>query len=174
MNAIDRQISGVDVNAADFRGTMRRLAGAVSVVTSGNGATRAGLTASSVTSLSVDPPTVLVCVNRTSSALSTIRSTRQFAINVLSETQQPIADRFAGRHGVSGNDRYAGAEWTQLFTGAPVLLGALAVIDCVLEEVIERHSHAILIGRVKAVAGQGDAGPLIYWDGAYRRLSDEG
>ena len=172
MNALDRQTSVADVAPDDFRTALRQLAGAVSVVTAGRGNDRAGLTATSVTSFSAEPPAVLVAVNLKSSALPTIRAFRHFAVNVLPAGQQPLADRFAGRANVKGAARFVGEDWSSLVTGAPVLVGALAVIDAELEEVIERHSHALLIGRVKAVRSDAAAGALLYWRGDYACFDD--
>lgn len=154
-----------------FRGAMRKLAGAVSVLTVGQGDARTGLTATSVSSLSVDPPTLLISVNRKASAYGALLSERTFAINVLRPHHQQLADRFAGRDGVNGAARYAGAEWTRLSTGAPVLADALSVFDCELEDAIERHSHIIVIGRVVASRITENATPLLYWAGAYRGLA---
>ncbi len=156
-----------------YRAGMRKLAGAVSLLTVGNGDSRTGLTATSVTSLSVDPPTLIVCVNRGASARAELARTRAFAINVLRPHHQDLAERFAGRGGLEGPARYAGAEWTQLVTGAPVLTDALAVFDCDIEESLERHSHLILLGRVRAVRITEDASPLLYWAGAFRTLEGE-
>lgn len=154
-----------------FRAAMRKLAGAVSVLTVGQGEARTGLTATSVSSLSVDPPTLLVSVNRSASAAAPLLTERAFAVNVLRPHHQDLADRFAGRHGVSGRARYEGGEWTRLSTGAPVLTDALAVFDCELEEAIERHTHLILIGRVVAARITETAEPLLYWAGNYRHLA---
>lgn len=173
MNALDRPTPAADVEPEEFRTTLRQLAGAVSVVTAGRGDDRSGLTATSVTSFSAEPPAVLVAVNLRSSALPAIRAYRHFAVNVLNAGQQPLADRFAGRDGLRGAARFQGSDWASLVTGAPVLVGALAVIDAELEEVIERHSHALLIGRVKAVASDGQAGALLYWRGDYACFDDE-
>ena len=170
MTALDQPPAGIDLDPTAFRAAMRQLAGAVSVITAGRGAGRTGLTATSVTSLSVDPPTILVCVNLAASALATIRAEAHFAVNILSSDQQSVADRFAGRTGLKGADRYREAEWTVLATGAPALVDAVGVIDADLEETIERHSHAILIGRVRAVTARPAAGGLIYWRGGYRPL----
>ena len=158
-----------DVASDEFRAALRQLAGAVGVIATGAGARRAGLTATSVTSLAIEPPTVLVTVNRTASAYPTLIAEARFSINLLTDRQQAIADRFAGRGGIAGAERFAGAEWTTLETGAPVLVGALAAIDCELDEVIERHSHGILIGRVKAVVIDHAAGALLYWRAGYER-----
>ncbi len=172
MTAFDRSISSLDADPTLFRSALRQLAGAVSVITAGTGEARAGLTASSVTSFTAEPPTLLVSVNTSASAYPTIIAHRHFAVNILTHEQQPIADRFAGRDGLKGADRYRGADWRVLASGAPALVGALAVIDAEIEEVIERHSHAILIGRVKAVDVNPHAGALLYWRGAYANLGN--
>ena len=156
--------------ALAFRAAMRKLAGAVSILTVGTGEARTGLTATSVTSLSVEPPTLLICVNRTASSLDPVLRERAFAINVLRPHHQPIADQFAGKGGLKGPERYAGADWTRLETGAPVLADALAAFDCELEDAIERHSHVIVIGRVVASRITESAEPLLYWSGTYRNL----
>ena len=154
------------VEEPGLRDAMRQAAGGVSVVTAGIGADRAGLTVVSATSLSVDPPTMIVCVNRAASALPVIRRYRHFCVNILTVDQQAVAERFSGRGGVYGEGRYAGATWSQLETGALALDGALASIDCVVDEMIERHSHAILIGSVSAIR-LGHGRPLIYSQGGY-------
>lgn len=154
-----------------FRGAMRKLAGAVSVLTVGQGDERTGLTATSVTSVSVDPPTLLICVNRSTSSVAPLLKERAFAINVLRPQHEPVADRFAGKGGLKGPARYEGADWIRLQTGAPVLADALAAFDCVLEDAIERHSHLIVIGRVVASRITENADPLLYWAGGYRGLA---
>ncbi len=173
MNAVDRPIPVPDIDPAAFRGALRQLAGAVSVVTAGAGPQRVGLTATAVTSLSVTPPTILVCIDGASSSLHGLLAHRHFAVNVLTDRQQPLADRFAGRTGLKGADRFQGAEWLALASGAPALVGALAVIDTELEDAIVRHSHTLLIGRVKAVMVDASAGALLYWRGQYRTLPGE-
>ncbi|MBG1233856.1 flavin reductase family protein [Aestuariivirga litoralis] len=156
-----------EATGAEFREAMRQLAGGVSVVTTGRGRLRTGLTATSVTSLSAEPPSLLVCINKSSSALLTLRETKTFAVNILSAGQQDIADRFAGRSGVFGAARYAGADWDSLATGTPVLEGALANLDCRVENISEWNSHAIVIGRVVAIKTPGGNSPLVYWRGNY-------
>ena len=161
------------VDAAAFRWSMRHLAGAVSVITVGEGDDRTGFTATSVSSLSADPPAIIVSVNRSSSSWPTLARYRSFCVNVLAEGQQSVANRFAGRDGEKGAERYDGAAWRTLATGAQALSDALTSIDCELEEAIERHSHAILIGRVRAVVTRSEVQPLLYWHGAYRLLSNQ-
>lgn len=149
---------------------MRYVVGSVSVITAGMGETRTGLTATSVTSLSVDPPTMLVCVNRTASAWPVIQKYRHFAVNILAPHHADLAARFAGRNGIKGAARYDGADWMVLGSGASGLGDALAVIDCEVEELLERHSHGIVIGAVRTVhvgAGARGCGALVYNHGRF-------
>lgn len=155
----------------DYRTAMRHLAGAVSILTVGEGESRTGLTASSLTSFSVDPPTLLICINRSSSARPELLRGGVFAVNVLRPEQQALAEQFAGLGGLHGAARFAGGHWTTLATGAPVLDDALASFDCRLEEVIERHSHMIVLGRVVATRLAEHAEPLLYWSRGFRRLA---
>lgn len=154
----------------ELKDAMRLLAGSVTVITTGKAPHRAGLTATSTTSLSVDPPRLLVAVNKNASAFPVLKETGVFAANLLSPADQAVANVFAGVGGLKGEDRYAPFDWHTLVSGASILKGALAAVDCEVEEIIERHSHAIVIGRVVAVqVGQGE--PLLYWQGDYRTLA---
>lgn len=149
---------------------MRRMSGGVSVITAGVGDERTGATVTSATALSVDPPTMIVNINRSSSSWPIISRYGHFCVNILSADQQDVADRFAGKGGLKGADRYDGAEWFTLASGASVLRGALAGIDCEVEEIIERYSHAIIIGRVVSIVS-GDGHSLLYSNGSYGRFS---
>jgi flavin reductase (DIM6/NTAB) family NADH-FMN oxidoreductase RutF len=154
----------------EFRTAMRELASAVSVVSCGQDEQRTGFTATSVSSLSLDPPTLIVCVNRSSSSWPTLRGARGFGVNVLTASHRGLAHRFAGRGGAEGSARYEDGHWITLRSGAPLLADALASFDCSIEEIIERHSHAIVIGRVEAVRRGGGSGALVYWRGDYDQL----
>lgn len=155
------------VDPSAFKLAMRELASHVSVVATGRGEERTGFTATSVTSFSAEPPALLVCLNRSSSSYDVIARTGAFSVNVLLAGQRAVADRFAGAGGLKGPSRYAGADWTTLVTGAAVLAGAAASFDCVLDELIERHTHAILIGRVVATAMAPQGPALLYRRGGY-------
>ncbi|OYR12090.1 flavin reductase family protein [Brucella thiophenivorans] len=155
--------------ADELKAAMRQLAAGISVVTVGTGEAKTGATVTSATALSVEPPTIIVNINLAASIWPVINTERRFCLNVLSAKQQAVADRFAGRNGEKGAARYEGAEWYALETGALALKGALASIDCEVEDVIERHTHAIIIGRaLKIVTGNGE--PLIYHHGRYHAL----
>lgn len=159
-------------DAAAFKRAMRHLAGAVSVITTGRGEQRTGFTATSVSSFSMEPPAMIVCLNRSSSSWPVVQQHQGFCINLLAHDQLHVADRFSGRSGAQGVARYEGAAWQELVTGSLGLADALTVIDCELDEAIERHSHAILIGRVRAIRTRETAEPLLYWHGAYRHISN--
>ena len=162
---------GSEQETRAFKTAMRHLAAAVSVVTTGRGEHRTGFTATSVTSLSMEPPALLVCLNRQSSVAPVLLDHSAFCINVLASDQVHIADRFSGRDGSRGAARYRDATWEAMPSGALGSSGALALIDCQLEEAIDRHSHTILIGHPTHVRIRDEAEPLIYWHGAYRLLS---
>ncbi len=147
-----------------FRLAMRELVSGVAIVAAGQGAARNGCTATSLCSLSLDPPSLIVCLARASATLKTIRREGVFGISLLAETHADLADRFAGRSGLLGAARFEGCDVTALSTGAPLLQGAVAMIDCEVEEAIERHTHAIVIGRVVAAKAAGGR-PLLHWRG---------
>jgi flavin reductase (DIM6/NTAB) family NADH-FMN oxidoreductase RutF len=173
MNAHDLSISNRDAGGTtgeNFRSAMRQLASGVSVITTGRGEERTGLTATSVSSLSMEPPTLVVCINRTSTTLKAMRKNRVFGVNVLAAGHRSVADRFAGRCNLSGAARYQGSEWISLVTGAPLLVDALAAIDCTIETIMEWSTHAVVIGRVEAIHQPGGAQALIYWRQTYLDL----
>lgn len=172
---VDRElIERVERRAADpklLKLAMRRLVSGVVVVTAGVGDERVGLTATSATSLSIDPPTMLVCVNSTSSTWPAIAKHRHFCINILGANQQDVAERFAGLRQVRGAARYLGSDWTIMGSGASGLTDAQALIDCELEEVIERHSHVILLGAVRDIrVNRDDGSALVYGRGRFSAL----
>lgn len=156
--------------AGEFRSALRHLAGGVSVITTGRGEDRTGLTVTSLSSLSAEPPTLMFGVNLSSSSFPVLKRHRSFGVNFLTAAQKEVADRFAGRGGEKGPARYAEAQWSEGRTGAPLLEGALAALDCELEELIERHSHAIVIGRVREIRLGANDAALLYWRGDYERL----
>jgi flavin reductase (DIM6/NTAB) family NADH-FMN oxidoreductase RutF len=168
MNTVARHLS-IDhqVSPGDFRGAMRHLAGGVSVITVGRGKDIAGMTVTSVSSLSVDPPALIVSINRSASSWPLLKRYGFFGVNILTSDQIDIAERFTGKDGLTGAGRFGGAEWTTRASGVPLLAGALAAIECEVEEIVERHSHAILIGRVLDLQLSSRTAALAYWQGQY-------
>jgi flavin reductase (DIM6/NTAB) family NADH-FMN oxidoreductase RutF len=168
MNSVVRTIK-IDrgVSSADFRSGMRHLAGGVSVITVGRGRDISGMTVTAVSSLSVDPPSLIVAINRSSSSWPLLKQYGCFGVNILNADQIDIAERFAGKDGLKGAERFAGAEWATAPSGVPLLVGALAAIDCDVEDIVERHSHAIVIGRVRDIKLSSRTAALAYWQGQY-------
>jgi len=156
-----------DVSSDDFRGAMRHLVGGVNVITAGRGKEITGMTVTSVSSLSVDPPTVIVSINRDSSSWPLIKRLGFFGANILTADQLDVAERLTGKSGLKGADRFSGAQWFTRASGVPLLAGALAAIDCEVEDVVERHSHAIVVGRVLDIQTSTRTAALAYWQGQY-------
>lgn len=137
------------------------------VVTARSEGGPAGLLGLSATHLCADPPTMMVSVDKRTSALATILEARHFAINYLSSAQRPLADIFGGKSDLKGADRFGTVSWTTLATGAPVLKDAVGVIDCELVETIERYSVVIVLGRMVASLSDSQAVPLVHFRGGY-------
>ena len=154
---------------AAFRLAMRELASGVALVTTGRDDARAGCTATAVCSLSLEPPSLIVSISRASATLARVRANGAFGVNILAGGHEHLADRFSGRSGVRGAARFEGARWIALATGSPLLEDALAAFDCAVEEIIERHTHAIVIGAVKAIRRHAGAACLLHWRGGYER-----
>lgn len=159
-----------DLSGKDFRDAMRAFVGNCSVITVGDGEDASGLVVTSAISLSADPPLLLACVNRGSTSFPLLTRYGRFGWSSLGAAHRAVAERFSGFGGVKGPARYDGAEWETAVTGARLLKGAAAAFDCTVEEMIERGTHSILIGRVQAVRTSAGAGALAYWNGAYRAL----
>ena len=155
----------------EFRDAMRAFVGNCSVITTGEGDAATSLIVTSAISLSAEPPLLLACINRSSSSWPVLKESGKFGWSSLGAAHQPVAERFSGFGGVKGPARYDGAEWETAVTGARLLTGAPTAFDCTVEEMIDRATHSILIGRVQAIRITEGAGALIYWNGAYRSLT---
>lgn len=154
------------VDSALFKQGMRRLASGVSIVATAFGGERYGLVATAVSSVSADPPTLLVCVSRSATTGAFIARSGRFSVNVLGADDRGLADRFS-TPGL-GVRRFDFGGWTTLHTGAPVLLSALASFDCLVTEEAHVASHTVFFGRVARVRlRDGAINPLLFWNGAY-------
>lgn len=153
--------------AADFKGGMRRLAGAVNIVATAHEGERNGLTATAVTSLSAEPPRLLACVNLGGRTFQLIAASRRMSVNILSREQETVARRFAGMLGEPGDNPFKATDWDVSGHGIPMLRGALASFECVVEEMLVTHTHAVLIGEVKEVVTSEPESPLLYMNGAF-------
>lgn len=154
--------------AEGLKAAMRQFPSGVTVVTAGTGEDRRGITATAFTSVTMEPPTVLVCINRNGEAHRAIAEAGCFCVNILPEDAGGIAAAFAGMTARRGAAQFEGAEWRE--SGAPALAAAKAAIICDLAESQEAGSHTIFIGRVREVAVDPDCAPLLHYDRAFHRL----
>ena len=155
------------VVAADpklFREAMSRYGSAVHVVTTDGPGGKTGFTATAICSVSDDPPTLLVCLNRKSQGTPLLAANRVFCVNTLGAGQEALSNMFAGRTGATLADRFQVGEWTTLATGAPVLNSAIVACDCRVVEIKAVASHNVIFGVVEAVH-LGTAGPALVYHG---------
>lgn len=148
-----------------FRSAMRRLSAGVAVVCCADARGPVGLTATSVTSLSMDPPSLLVCVNRTASLRASLTINKPFSINLLGRQHADISNAFGGA--VRGKDKFCFGDWETGISGVPILKDAIARIESVVDLEVEYGSHTIFVGRVTRCLSASTGDPLIYADGKY-------
>jgi flavin reductase len=153
-------------NRSTFLEGMSRAAASVSVVATDGVGGRGGVTVSSMTSVSADPPTMLVCINREARSAGRIQENGNFCINLLRDTQTDISDVFASVIDPPGGDKFAVGEWRTGESGAPKLTDALVTFDCRLTDSHQSGSHFIFVGEVvETTVDQGK--PLIYGSRSY-------
>ncbi|HCT7642098.1 TPA: flavin reductase family protein [Morganella morganii] len=157
--------------ASRLRDAMRGVAATVTIVTTNSPeGTRYAMIASSFTSVSLAPPTVLVCVNKHASISAPLLASRKLCINVLNTRQQEVALQCAR---VRAHERFSEAGWQLDEAGLPYLEGAQAVLTCEIEQVIDGGSHHVVLGRVVRVVASSDVDPLLYLDGRFVQVSNE-
>jgi flavin reductase (DIM6/NTAB) family NADH-FMN oxidoreductase RutF len=163
--------SAAGITAPEFRHAIGHFATGVTVVTSlGPDGQPVGTTASAVTSLSLDPPLVLVCLDRASLTLQAVRAHGAFVVNVLAAPQQHLSANFARRGPAAAWD---GVRHRPGPTGSPRLEGVLAALECTVENSLPGGDHEIVVGRVRDVeTSDGAAAPLLFWRGIYTSLSE--
>lgn len=155
-----------------FRDAMSHQAGGVAVITVGAAPDRTGLTATAVCSVSDDPPTVLVCVNKSASAHNPIFDMGAYEVNFLAADQVAVAEAFSGQTGLKGEARYQVGRWEVGTTGAPRLVGAAANLDCRVVDKIDGGTHTIFIARVEASIHAPGSVPLVYFRSQFSTLAD--
>lgn len=160
------------VDRASFRSGMSKLAAAVNVVTSVGVDGWCGFTASAVCSVTDDPPTLLVCVNKSSQSRSAIAASRVLCVNTLADPHEDLSMAFAGAGGVKDMaTRFAGADWTTLATGAPALKGAAVSFDCRVSSVAEVGTHDVLFCEVVAIVEASEPQSLVYYARRFHRVA---
>lgn len=155
-----KELSGVSVE--EFKLVMRRFAASVNVITSANGLIKNGMTATAVCSVSSNPPSALIIVNKSNRSHPIISKTKAFAVNVLSSNQRHIAANFASKL----PDPFAQIPHSTGKTGCPIIEGADAHIECMVIEQLDVGTHTIFVGKIVAAdAASGE--PLLYHEGRY-------
>lgn len=171
-NAGDAVLKKNAVEPRLYREAMSRFAGAVHVITTDGPHGRRGVTVIAACSVSDDPPTILACLNRTKPENDCFAENGVFALNTLAWGQKDLADAFSGLTGLTQDQRFALGHWETVASGAPVLLGAVATLDCQLVEAKDFATHRILFGKVTGIRIGDSLDPLIYHHRAYRALED--
>ncbi len=153
--------------AEAFREVLGHFASGVTIVTGITDGTPAGFTCQSFSSLSLDPPLVLVLPGKSSTSWPPIAGTGRFCVNILAEHQEETSTAFAR----SGTDKYADVRWELSPQGLPIIEGASAWVDCTIEAVHPGGDHLIVVGAVQNLAATPDSGPLLFHRGAYARTA---
>ncbi|QWF69984.1 flavin reductase family protein [Methylomonas paludis] len=159
----------MSVDAGQFKNALRLWASGVTVVTAYSSETGPrGMTATSFSSVSIDPPQILVCLNQNTDTGALVLAQQQFAVNVLTTDQQAVSNQFAG--GSSQAQRFAEVAWQLGENATPLLSEALVSLECKVVQQVLAGTHWVVIGEVQnVVCRTGD--PVLYYDGSYRQLS---
>lgn len=157
------------IRAEDFKRALRRWPSGVTVVTSRSGDRIHGMTVSAFSSVSLDPPLVLVCADKASLTHPVIAEGRVFAVHILATGQEALSHRFASK--ALEHVRFDEIAWRHGKTGAPILPDVLVALDCRVVAAHDAGDHVIYVGEVEDVELR-DAEPLLWWEGSYRALAE--
>jgi 3-hydroxy-9,10-secoandrosta-1,3,5(10)-triene-9,17-dione monooxygenase reductase component len=153
------------LDQARFREVLGHFATGVTIVTALEEGLPVGFSCQSFSALSLDPPMVVLAPARASTSWPRIRAAGSFCVNILGEHQEAVCRAFA----ISGGDKFSGVGWRPGITGAPVIDGSLAVVECELGEIFEGGDHEIVTGSVVAL-DVGEGGPLLFYRGGFGRF----
>jgi flavin reductase ActVB len=155
------------VDPADFRAALSRFASGVTILTMRDADGKDhGMTATAFSSLSLDPPLILVCIDRAASMFEPLKHAQRFAVNILAEDQQQVSRAFA----IKDADRFGGFLFERGIEDVPILVGAHAHLECRVHARHEAGDHTIIVGEVEACA-TGEGSPLLYYRGTYGRFA---
>ncbi len=155
------------LDSKEQRRILGKFATGVTVASTKVGDETWGMTANAVTSLSLDPPLVILCIQKEGQSRAKFEEGGCFVLNILSADQQEISDRFAFK----GPKDFSDLETTTAETGAPILKGTLGWVDCKLKEILPGGDHDIFIGEIVAAGAPDEGSPLLYYSGKYTQLS---
>jgi flavin reductase (DIM6/NTAB) family NADH-FMN oxidoreductase RutF len=155
------------VTDADFKLAMSHFASGVTIVTTEHEGKLYGMTVASFASLSLHPPLVLVCVEKSVKSHEAIAASARFGVSILGADQADLSNRFASRV----EDKFAGVPLLQGELGVPLIAGAVTTLECRLHSQLSGGDHTIFVGEVAAIGTQ-DGAPLLYWRSGYREIRD--
>ena len=157
------------ISSEEFRKALRHFPAGVTIVTVRTGEEVHGLTVSAFASVSAEPPLIMVIIENRHKAYSMLQQEDAvFAVNILGENQFELSNRFAW---VKDEDRFTMGAWSKAETGAPILVDAVAWLDCRIHGRYPAGSHTIYVGEIQASnVPQEEAPPLVYWNRGYRKL----
>lgn len=156
----------MSIDEAQFKAAMSQFASGVTVVTTEYGGTQYGMTVASFASLSLHPPLVLVCIEKSVKSHDAIASAGKFGVSILAQSQQDVSGRFASR----AEDKFAGMPMRLGESGVPLVEGALCALECRLYAQLPGGDHTIFVGEVLNAAVAHDGAPLVYYRSGYRAL----
>lgn len=159
-----------DIEPRHYRDAMANFAGAVHVATTDGPAGRRGVTVIATCSVSDNPPTILVCLNRENPNNDCFADNGVFALNTLAAGQEELSNAFSGLTGLSQDERFALASWETIATGVPTLADAVAVFDCQVVDTKDLATHRVYFGKVAGLRVGAALRPLIYHNRGYRVL----
>ena len=154
-----------------FRLLMRRFPTGVTVVTAKSGDVHHGMTANSITTLSLDPPAYLICVAKTARLHPVIDESRKFCVNLLGAHQSDVSATFADTS-LSDDERWAAVSWRDSEIGPRLIEGCTGYAECKVTAAYDGLTHTIYIGEVLRLEAGDDKPPLIFYGGSYRKLAD--
>lgn len=158
------------VHVDQFRSALSHLASGVSVISTARQGERRGVTATAVCSVSASPPTILACVNTATGTSKMIEEHGWFAVNVLAEHHRHVAEVFAGRNGLQGDERFRHGDWeVGEHEALPLLSSAIVTLECRVDQIVRSGTHAVFFGIVEAARLRHDL-PLIYHAGGFHIL----
>ncbi len=161
-----------EFNAADFRAALGTFATGITVITTRGEDHLFGMTANAFSSVSLDPPLVLVCVISGTTGAESIQGNGIFAVNILGADQEPISRYFAAKDRPRGLEAFDEIPHTTAATGSPILEGAAGFLDCRLHAAHEAGDHEIFIGEVLSIGFDPDVQPILFHAGRYRFVTD--
>lgn len=167
-----RSMTTIDLDARfdprELRNALGRFATGIAVVMAKDSEGPMGVTVNSFSAVSLDPPLILFCMARSLHSLERLEKAQAYSVNILLENQQDISNRFAR----AGEDKFSGTPWEVGPSGAPRLVPAHAVFECVPYAHYDGGDHVIFVGRVVHMHAEGEGDPLLYYRGSYRLLAN--